>query len=202
MRLILYFVCIVFFITGCKESEPEIQVPIHFPIESLTDDLPFEQFNNFTKAIFTNSSGLEATYSISIQEEVVSKQYLDFKYTYNKTNFSYDIDFSFLMPSLLISTSLDYLNEMKKNEVIYCGSRIVPASAPSVHLTILPGTEYINTILNDEFEWMGTTFKNVYSNSLIDENSFNEVRIFYNSEIGIIGFTDFNNSDWIFDRYE
>lgn len=202
MRKLFFFFVVLLFITSCDNEPPEVQQPEHFILEKLNVHLPFDQFNSSTKAIFRNISGEEFVFGLSIKETFVSRQFQDIQYTYNKIKFSYNTDFNFTVPNFSFETSLEYLTDLGYTEFILCGSSIVSASASLVDLTIIPGTDYQNTILNKEFSFMGEMFTDVYSNVLVEENPLSSVKIYFQSKNGIIGFKDNNGSDWIFDRFE
>jgi len=184
------------------EMEQENIEPEHHVLKDIIDHLPFDQFNDFTKAIFRNSAGVEISFLLSIDEEVVEKQSDEGIFTTNEITFKYENPVSFEIPNFSVVASFEYFEDLEFKEVIICNTIDFAFFVALPKLTIIPNQDYKNTILNEEFLWLGEEYMNVYSNILIQENDSDKTKIFYQSPVGIIGFVDNSNNSWVLDRFE
>lgn len=203
MKIIFPLIFIAIFFSACQEmTEPEIDEPQHFTFTDSLDHLPLDNFNNYSKVIFRNSFGENKEFSIKISEDVVDKKFEDIPYSTNKLSFQYQTAFNFAISNLTVEASIEYLQDRGFSEVIKCDTHLEATNVEASKLYIVPNENYENTILNEKFIWMEEEFTNVYSNVLIQENATDNVKIFYQPAVGIIGFVDFANNSWILDRFE
>lgn len=203
MSKISFYIFLLFIISACN-SEPTFQPPEldHYQLDAVLDHMPFDKFNEFSKAIFRDIEGLEFTFKLSINEDIVESFAGNDIYTSNQITFRYGVDFDFEIPTLEVIARVEYLPELEFTEMLVCKTIIPISSFSGEKLNIIPGQNYQNTVLNENFSWMGEKFENVYANVLIEENPVDNIKVFYQSSIGIIGFNDNIGKAWIFDRFE
>ena len=200
----LIFLLAVILISAC-ESESILQPPDnnHLGLDEILDHMPFDQFNEYSKAIFKNANGKQFAFNLTIDEDVFDISTGEDIYSTNQITFGYRTGFDLEIPEITIIAKIDSLHDRGYTELLICSTSVLISSfSQNPKLTIIPSQSYLSTILNEEFVWMGETFENVYSNVLIEENNPSNVKIFYQSPNGIIGFADALNESWIFDRYE
>jgi hypothetical protein len=202
----LIYISIFILIASC-ESEPTFPPPgvDHYKLDKVLDHMPFDQFNEYSKAIFRDANGKQIAFTLTIDEDVFDFFTDEGIYSTNRITFGYINDFDFEIPELEVIAKIDSLPTLGLTEHLICTTSSLFISSFSgfiPKLTILPGQSYQNTILNEEFTWMEETFQNVYSNVLIEETNPSNVKIFYQSSIGIVGFTDNSNKSWVFERFE
>ena len=203
MSKISFYIFLLFIISACEE-EPTFQPPEldHYQLDKALNHLPFDQFNEYSIAIFRDADGKEITFKLSIDEDVIESFADDNLYTTNQITFRYGVDFDFEIPNIEVVARVEYLPELGFTEMLFCKSFIPISSFAGDKLIIIPGQTYKDTAFNEEFTWMGETFENAYFNVLIEENPIDNIKLFYNASIGIIGFTDSTSKKWIFDRFE
>lgn len=200
MRKLFFALCIVCIsaFSSCSSDEGKTN-----DLDGILTMLPFEGFNNNSRAVFQNTQGKTISFILNIDdrvldintgEELISIPQLTFEYR-NITN---NID----IPNISVIATIDNLQDIGRTEVIYCRISDFLSSIIENKLEIVQDMDYGNTALSQEFIWMGEKFENVYSNVLIEENPVNNVSLFYQVPTGIIGFNDRKGISWIFIGYE
>ena len=189
------------FLSSCDKEEPETSPdPIHLSLDQILDHLPFDQFNAYSKAIFRDSLGSEVEFFLSIREDIKEDISRDTLYSFNEIRLIYGLEFDIgLLPIIMRATFTKSTSEGLR-EIIKCNlSKSSSFSNPE--LEIIPETEFKNTILIEEFDWMGESFTNVYGNNCL-LNAEGIHKIYFQSTVGIIALTDNTGKCWILDRFE
>ena len=202
MNKIAFYISFALLISACDSNQidptPEVE---HFVLSEVLDHLPFDQFNNYSKAFFRDTLGNEFAFNLALEEKLVGDFTSETQYTYNQIAFRYQLEFDMgIYPIAVIATFQD-LPEKGLSEIIICRTSST-SSFERPELEIIPETDFKNTLFNEEYTWLGETFQNVYSNECLGINIEDNLKIFYQPNIGVIGLTDNLNRSWVFDRFE
>ena len=202
MNKIAFYSCFLILITACESNQidptPEVK---HFVLSEVLDHLPFDQFNTYSKAFFRDTLGNEFAFNMALDEKLVGDFASETQFTNNQIAFRYQLEFDMGIFPITVIATFQNLPKKGLSEIIICRSSSA-TSFERPELEIIPETNYKNTLYNEEYTWLGETYNNVYSNECIGINPEENLKIFYQPTIGVIGLTDNLNRSWIFDRFE
>jgi hypothetical protein len=204
MKNFSFYILLSLLFIACTPKEPIQIIPEldHIALDEILNSLPFDKFNEYSKAVFNNGKEKLRVFALTIDEDVLVISKDGELITINQITFGYRTNFSFEISDMEVIATIDSLPSRGYTELLKCRAFMPFSSVINDNLTIIPGETYQNTVLNEEFTWLGETFENVYSNVLIEENSNDNVKLYYQASIGIIGFVDNLGEQWLFDHFE
>ena len=205
MKKIYLWLCLSLLMFSCSSDDEPTGIenvdPGHFTLQAIYPHLPFQNFNDHSVAVFRDANTKEARFNITIEERVVDFFHESKKLSFNELTFRYSPQ-NIELPTFVAVANLRDLPDSGLTEMIHCHSENFFSSFFEHKLEIIPGTDYKTTILNETLNFMGETFENAYSNILVQENPPDLIRMYYQGQLGLVGFKDSSGKTWVFDRFE
>lgn len=192
-RFILFIFILI--IISCGKEEIINSSNKSYVLEKIKKFLPDQLTNGSKVAIFKNREGKIKEMKISVLNVNQDKKMHSSIYKVEnisvflkeENNLDYYICISLSGNLTSENNFIEYLNATLKINPIYQNIGIDIDGSPII------------CYFNNSIELHGRTFNNVYSNI---DSSDNHQKLYYNSEHGIIGFTDTVGKLWVFSHYE
>jgi hypothetical protein len=202
MKNIVILISISCILFSCQKPKDEgVNMLNHLSVNNVEKFIPLESYESFSKVIFVNQSGEEKILNVNVERGQEEKEIENILYSSDiltihltdETNSEYSIFIRAIAEYWDFETTFEYVSSFlysQHDQGFYIPDiRIASDGQPLV------------CILEQEKILLNKTFVDVYTNYQVPETHPYST-IFYNIEFGIIGFKDYDNALWVFERYE
>ena len=199
MKKLAYYVFLSFVLFSCNKDKVNDNSLKELKIDDIRSQLPLTEIGNNPEAIYYNESGVEKTFEIEINSEVIDKSLNGEKYRAEQLTIEYSnqIEGEF---SMYIRGTGDYTDDRNTN--LYIKTSLVQFETTySPTMTIDENGNPLLATFYKEIKIVDRTFENAYSNLILPTiSSFSE--LYFNSQFGIIGFKDQAGSLFVLKEYK
>ncbi len=172
----------------------------------LTDILkfiPIGDLKSNSKVVFRNIDGTEKVFDVSIITDTIrEKTSSGVSYNSEQIIINYKNSFN---NDFTISTTISSQYSVDNEVFEFIRSKIVVLkgnNANTAALSLDSDGMSLFSIIHDSFTILDRKFENVYINFPVSGMEPPYSEILYSAEFGVIGFRDFVNNMWVFDRFE
>ncbi|MEL6866467.1 MAG: hypothetical protein AAFP19_18725 [Bacteroidota bacterium] len=200
MKKIILFLPIILLIACNKDTDKQGLTPLN--IDNIRSFIPSGKYDRYSKIIYTDINGAEKVLYISMSDEDQIKMYDGQNYTTERLSYGL-VEKDNQEYRIGIWATAQYDNASSYTQIFGC------AIFTSLNNGYIPSID----IGEDGFIWGGVkrdevlngkSFSDVYSMGDVsnDPPDFVYNQLYYNFELGVVGFHDRENHLWVFDRFE
>ena len=187
---------------GCSEESSDNNSLGKLNINDVVQFIPKNDYMNNSTLIFKNAQGLEKSFTISTSSNELNKVFGE------KTYKAENLEINLIDPNtdeyrLNINVGSNYTTSTESVSYISCGllNDTNDGLVPVIDM-VLENSRLNSHTIHAELVLNNKSFTDVHQSIDLSSQVNGFSNLYYNSEFGIIGFTDELNELWVFEKYE